>query len=76
MVRFSIPAISMMLIASLSFPATAQAQEQCMDCYEKETITVVPGPGLDRSDFEASCADTFPARSAYHRARSSDCHEQ
>jgi hypothetical protein len=48
--------VVMILIASLSFSAAAQIQEECMDCYEKVTKTPLPG-GEERQDFEAECCD-------------------
>ncbi len=63
MVRFSIP-VAMIVIATLSVPAAAQIQEQCMDCYEKDTKTPLPDNKI-RHDFQASCADTFPSEGGY-----------
>ena len=49
-------AMTLILIAFVSLPAAAQIQEECMDCYEKETITPL-GDNDYRTDFEAACCD-------------------
>ena len=48
--------LTLILIASVVLPAAAQIQEECMDCYEKETQTP-QGDGTYRSDYEAACCD-------------------
>ncbi len=53
MIRYSIALIVIMFV---SFSAAAQIEEECMDCYEKETRTPL-GNGRFRTDFEAACCD-------------------
>lgn len=62
MVRFWI-LVAMILLTSPSLPAAPPIDEQCMDCYEKVTITEVEG--WDRHVIDASCADTFPEEGGY-----------
>lgn len=54
MVRFVI--LVAILILSISLSAAPPIEEECMDCYEKATITEVQN-GWDRHDFEAECCD-------------------
>ncbi len=62
MVRLSI-LLTMMLIALLSFSVPAQSQEECMDCYQKKTITPIGDD--ERTDFEAECADVSPSQGGF-----------
>lgn len=62
MVRLSI-LLTMMLIAQLSFSVAAHSQEECMDCYEKKTVTPIGDD--ERTDYEAECADVAPSQGGF-----------